>query len=46
MKILALDSTAKTASVSICEDDRLITVYSVTAGLNHSETLLPWLKML
>lgn len=41
MKILALDSTAKTASVSICEDERLITIYSVTAGLNHSETLLP-----
>ena len=44
MKILALDSTAKTASVSICEDDRLITVYSVTAGLNHSETLLPMVE--
>ncbi len=44
MKILALDSTAKTASVSLCEDERLITVYSVTAGLNHSETLLPMVE--
>ncbi len=44
MKILALDSTAKTASVSICEDERLITIYSVTAGLNHSETLLPMVE--
>lgn len=44
MKILALDSTAKTASVSITEDERLITVYSVTAGLNHSETLLPMVE--
>ena len=44
MKILALDSTAKTATVAICEDERLITVYSVTAGLNHSETLLPMVE--
>lgn len=44
MKILALDSTAKTASVSIAEDEKLITVYSVTAGLNHSETLLPMVE--
>lgn len=44
MKILALDSTAKTASVSICEDEKLITIYSVTAGLNHSETLLPMVE--
>lgn len=44
MKILALDSTAKTASVCITEDEKLITVYSVTAGLNHSETLLPMVE--
>ncbi|MBE6670613.1 MAG: tRNA (adenosine(37)-N6)-threonylcarbamoyltransferase complex dimerization subunit type 1 TsaB [Ruminococcaceae bacterium] len=44
MKILALDSTAKTASVCICEDERLISIYSVTAGLNHSETLLPMVE--
>lgn len=44
MKILALDSTAKTATVSICEDERLISIYSVTAGLNHSETLLPMVE--
>lgn len=44
MKILALDSTAKTASVSITDDEKLITVYSVTAGLNHSETLLPMVE--
>lgn len=44
MKILALDSTAKTASISICEDEKLITIYSVTAGLNHSETLLPMIE--
>lgn len=44
MKILALDSTAKTATVALCEDERLIGVYSVTAGLNHSETLLPMVE--
>lgn len=44
MKILAIDSTAKTATVSICEDERLISIYSVTAGLNHSETLLPMIE--
>ncbi len=44
MKILAIDSTAKTATVSICEDERLISIYSVTAGLNHSETLLPMVE--
>lgn len=44
MKILALDSTAKTATVSICENERLISIYSVTAGLNHSETLLPMIE--
>lgn len=44
MKILALDSTAKTATVALCEDERLISIYSVTAGLNHSETLLPMVE--
>ncbi|MBE6718234.1 MAG: tRNA (adenosine(37)-N6)-threonylcarbamoyltransferase complex dimerization subunit type 1 TsaB [Ruminococcaceae bacterium] len=44
MKILALDSTAKTASVCISEEERLISIYSVTAGLNHSETLLPMVE--
>lgn len=44
MKILALDSTAKTASVGICDGERLISIYSVTAGLNHSETLLPMVE--
>jgi len=44
MKVLALDSTAKTASVCICESEQLISVYSVNAGLNHSETLLPMVE--
>ncbi len=44
MKILALDSTAKTASVGICDGERLVSIYSVNAGLNHSETLLPMVE--
>ena len=41
MKILAIDSTAKVASVAICDNETPIATYSVNAGLNHSETLLP-----
>lgn len=44
MKILALDSTAKTATASLTDDEKLISIYSVTAGLNHSETLLPMVE--
>ena len=44
MKILALDSTAKTASVSITDGEKPVSIYSVTAGLNHSETLLPMVE--
>ena len=44
MKILSLDSTAKTATVSVCDDRNPICVYSVNAGLNHSETLLPMVE--
>jgi len=41
MKILAIDSTAKVASVAISDGETPIATYSVNAGLNHSETLLP-----
>lgn len=44
MKILALDSTAVTASVALCEDERLIAEYTLSAGLTHSETLLPMVE--
>lgn len=44
MKILALDSTAKSATVSLCDGEALVTLYSVTAGLNHSVTLLPMIE--
>lgn len=44
MKILALDSTAVTASVALCEDETLIAEYTLAAGLTHSQTLLPMVE--
>ena len=40
MKILALESSAKSASVCITEDTRLIAQYFQCSGLTHSKTLL------
>ncbi len=44
MKILALDSTALTATVALCEDDRLLGEYTIQNGNTHSETLLPMIE--
>jgi len=44
MKILALDSTALTASVALCEDEVLLAEYSIENGNTHSETLLPMVE--
>lgn len=41
LKILALDSSAKTASAAITDGEQLISEAFVNAGLTHSETLLP-----
>lgn len=41
MKILAIESSALTASVCVTEDDRLLSEYTVKNGNTHSETLLP-----
>ena len=41
MKILAFDSTAKAASVAVCEDEKLLAVYNIDNGLTQSELLLP-----
>ncbi len=46
MKILALDSTALTASVALCEDERLLGEYTIQNGNTHSETLLPMIESL
>ena len=44
MKILALDSTAVTASVALCEDEALLAEYTIRNGNTHSETLLPMVE--
>lgn len=41
MKILAFDSTAKVASVAVCEDEKLLGLYNIDNGLTQSELLLP-----
>ena len=44
MKILALDSTALTASVAVTENQTLLAEYTVFNGNTHSETLLPMVE--
>ena len=41
MLTLAFESSAKAASVALCEDDRLISQVIQCSGLTHSRTLLP-----
>lgn len=41
MKILAFDSTARAASVAVCENERLLGLYNIDNGLTQSELLLP-----
>ncbi len=41
MKILAFDSTAKVASVAVCDDEKLLGLYNIDNGLTQSELLLP-----
>ena len=38
MLILALESSAKAASVALMEDEKLIAQYSQCSGLTHSRT--------
>lgn len=44
MLILALESSAKAASVALMKDETLIAQYSQCSGLTHSRTLLPMLE--
>ena len=44
MKILAIDTSALTASAALCEDDTPIAVYSQKSGLTHSQTMLPMIR--
>lgn len=44
MKILAVDSTAVTASAAVTENDKLLAEFTVLNGNTHSETLLPMVE--
>ena len=44
MKILALETSAVSASVAICEDEALIAQSFQRTGLTHSATLMPMLE--
>lgn len=46
MKILALDSTAKVASVALVEDELLLGEITLNNGNTHSQTLLPMVEFL
>lgn len=46
MKILALDSTAKTATAAVLEDEKLLGIYTLNTENTHSATLLPMIKSL
>ena len=46
MKILAIDSTAITASVAITEDEHLLGDITLNNGNTHSQTLLPMVESL
>ncbi|MGI5985834.1 MAG: tRNA (adenosine(37)-N6)-threonylcarbamoyltransferase complex dimerization subunit type 1 TsaB [Clostridiales bacterium] len=41
MRILGFESSAKSASVAICDENGLISQYFQNSGLTHSRTLLP-----
>lgn len=44
MKILAIDSSAVTASVALTEDGKILGEYFLNTGLTHSETLMPMIE--
>ena len=46
MYVLALDSTAKVASVALCEDGQLLGELTLNNGNTHSQTLLPMVEFL
>ena len=41
MKIIALETSAVTASVAVTEDERLLAQSFQNSGLTHSATLMP-----
>lgn len=41
MKLLSVDTSAVSASVAVTEDEKVISLININAGLTHSRTLLP-----
>ena len=44
MKILAMDTSAKTTSVCIAENDTILAEFSILTSLTHSQTLMPMMQ--
>lgn len=44
MKLLAIDSSAKSVSVAIIEDKKLLGEFFINVGLTHSQTLMPMVE--
>lgn len=44
MKILGIDSSAKSASAAVTEDKKIITQFYINTGLTHSQTLMPMVE--
>ncbi len=46
MIVLAFESTARAASVAVCDEQRVLGCYDIDNGLTHSELLLPMAEQL
>ena len=46
MKVLAVDSSAKSASVCVIEDEKILGEFFINTKLTHSETLMPMISSL
>ena len=44
LKILAVESSAVSASASVCDNGKIISENYINAGLTHSQTLMPMVK--
>lgn len=46
MKILAIDTTAVTATAAVCDGEKRLGEFTVSVAMHHSETMLPMIKQL
>ncbi len=44
MKIMGIDTSATAASISICEDSKVLSEFFVNVKLTHSQTMMPMVK--